>query len=200
MNRIRWAVLAILVIFTVGSAHSQDSEGNPPRQFDSYWMVFLERGDDPPELEDSASADLQRKHLAHLSKVRSEGYALVAGPFEVPAEESLRGIVLYRGDLVASVRTLQEKENQTAYETIERTQLEDENADRDSLQSSLRDILAGNDMDPNKLSVMFTRDLQKSGTSSIDPGVARALEGFSEEDMSKLKSMLSEYQMEGGSL
>ena len=99
MNRIRWAVLAILVIFTVGSAHSQDSEGNPPRQFDSYWMVFLERGDDPPELEDSASADLQRKHLAHLSKVRSEGFALVAGPFEVPAEESLRGIVLYRGDL-----------------------------------------------------------------------------------------------------
>ncbi len=62
-------------------------------------MVFLERGDDPPELDDGASAELQRKHLAHLSKVHREGYSLVAGPFEVPEDEPLRGIVLYRGDL-----------------------------------------------------------------------------------------------------
>ena len=79
--------------------HAQDAEGNPPTEFDQYWMVFLMRGDDPPELDDEASAELQRQHLAHLSRVYREGYTLVAGPFEVPAEEPMRGIVLYRGDL-----------------------------------------------------------------------------------------------------
>ncbi len=76
-----------------------EDEGSPPKELDKYWMVFLERGDDPPQLDEEASAELQRRHLAHLSKMHREGYSLVAGPFEVGEEEPLRGIVLYRGDL-----------------------------------------------------------------------------------------------------
>ncbi len=60
---------------------AQDAEGNPPAEFDKYWLVFLERGDDPPQLDDDASAELQRQHLAHLSKVYKEGSAMVAVPF-----------------------------------------------------------------------------------------------------------------------
>ncbi|MCP3959444.1 MAG: hypothetical protein GY719_16465 [bacterium] len=96
--------LVILILLTAALAAglpllAQDEEGNPPTEFDTYWMVFLERGDDPPELDEEASAELQRQHLAHLSKVHREGYSLVHGPLEVPPEETLRGFVLYRGDM-----------------------------------------------------------------------------------------------------
>ena len=94
--RLATAVLALTIALP---ALAQDAEGNPPMEFDTYWMVFLVRGDDPPQLDATASAELQRKHLAHLSKVYKEGYSLVAGPFEVPDDDPVRGIVLYRGDL-----------------------------------------------------------------------------------------------------
>ena len=94
-------VISIILAAAVAAAplSAQDAEGNPPADFDPYWLVFLERGDHPPQLDEEASAELQRQHLAHLSKVYREGYARVAGPFEVPDDEPLRGIVLYRGDL-----------------------------------------------------------------------------------------------------
>lgn len=102
----RWCVLLggclvsslVLAGVALGGEEAPE-EAAPPREFDNYWLVFLERGDDPPELDEEASAKLQRQHLGHLSKVFREGYSLVAGPFEVPADEPLRGIVLFRGDL-----------------------------------------------------------------------------------------------------
>ena len=97
--RLVTSTLLAAVLVAGAPLKAQDAEGNPPTEFDKYWLVFLERGDDPPQLDEEASAELQRRHLAHLSKVHREGYARVAGPFEVPDEEPLRGIVLYRGDL-----------------------------------------------------------------------------------------------------
>ncbi len=92
--------IIIAAVLVAGAAlQAQDAEGNPPTEFDQFWMIFLERGDDPPQLDEKASAELQRQHLAHLSRVHREGYSLVHGPFEVPEDEPIRGMVLYRGDL-----------------------------------------------------------------------------------------------------
>lgn len=100
MRNLRLVACAfVLALMWSGPGWGQDAEGNPPQQFDNYWMVFLERGDDPPELDEEASMELQRGHRGHLSKVHRDGYSLVAGPFEVGENEPLRGIVLYRGDL-----------------------------------------------------------------------------------------------------
>lgn len=104
LNKWSWllgcCLISSLVLTAVAlGGEEAPEEAAPPKEFEKYWMVFLERGDDPPELDEEASVKLQRQHLGHLSKVFREGYSLVAGPFEVPAEEPLRGIVLYRGDL-----------------------------------------------------------------------------------------------------
>jgi uncharacterized protein YciI len=72
-------------------------------------MVFQMRGENPPQLGEAESQDLQRDHLRHLEKVWRSGHALVAGPFGVPKEEPMRGIVLFRGDLTEEeVRQLAE--------------------------------------------------------------------------------------------
>ena len=100
MNPQRLVTVTVLTaVLAAAPLLAQDAEGNPPTEFDHYWLVFLIRGDDPPQLDEEASAELQRRHLAHLSRVHREGYSLAAGPFEVPADEPMRGIVLFRGDL-----------------------------------------------------------------------------------------------------
>ena len=100
--RDRWfgtLCVLFLLLGLAGTVGAQEGGEQGPTEFDTYWMVFLERGENPPKLEAEAAADLQRQHLGHLGKVWQEGYALVAGPFEVSAEEPMRGIVLFRGDL-----------------------------------------------------------------------------------------------------
>lgn len=84
---------------SLGVGHAQDAEGNPPEAFESVWCVFLDRGAEAPALDEERAGELQRQHLAHLGRLRREGLALVSGPFEAPADESTRGLVLLRGDL-----------------------------------------------------------------------------------------------------
>lgn len=74
-------------------------EAAPPQQFDKYYMVFLMRPDNPKDYGKERNAELQRQHIGHLTWLWEEGYALVAGPFGVPPEDPMRGIVLLRGDL-----------------------------------------------------------------------------------------------------
>ncbi|MBZ0111183.1 MAG: DUF885 family protein [Thermoanaerobaculia bacterium] len=85
------------------------AEGNAPAAFDSYWMVFLMRGDQAAKLSDAELGEIQRGHLAHLSRLHQDGHTLVAGPFEAGETEPMRGIVLYPGDLTEEeVRALAE--------------------------------------------------------------------------------------------
>lgn len=106
MSKLSWkpmtfvAVAIGLMISAFGSGvAAQSSSGEAPVEFDSYWMVFLDRATSPPELSPEASAEVQRGHLAHLGRLWEEGYAVVAGPFAAPPDEKTRGIVLLRGDL-----------------------------------------------------------------------------------------------------
>lgn len=57
-----------------------------------YYMVFLKRG--PNRSQDSTeAAELQRQHMAHLSRMGEEGYASLAGPLGDDGE--IRGVVIY---------------------------------------------------------------------------------------------------------
>ena len=57
-----------------------------------YFMVFLKTG--PNRSQDSlAAAKLQKEHLSHLSRMATEGYASLIGPFGDDGE--IRGIVVF---------------------------------------------------------------------------------------------------------
>ena len=58
---------------------------NAPTEFDTYIIGFLNRGPRAAEFSGEALALLQEQHLAHLAKLHQDGFALAAGPFEVPA-------------------------------------------------------------------------------------------------------------------
>lgn len=90
-----------VLAFVLLSATAAFSQSPPaaPAEMEKYWMVFLDRAPNAPELAPEQAAEVQKGHLAHLGKMWEEGYALVAGPFAAPPDERTRGIVLFRGDL-----------------------------------------------------------------------------------------------------
>lgn len=74
-------------------------EVEPPDEFDTYTLVVLRRGDDPPQLSDEEGARLQRQHLGHLETLRDMGAAIAAGPFADQPDETWRGLVICRTGL-----------------------------------------------------------------------------------------------------
>lgn len=98
------ALLACLLALFNQSAPPQDQPATrptaaPPAQFDSYHLVMLLRGDNPPVLNAGQSQQLQSEHLGHLKKMADEGHMLVAGPFAQQSDDRLRGMCLYDASL-----------------------------------------------------------------------------------------------------
>jgi len=91
-----------LLILLAPLGHAEEAPKAEPAQFDKYWMVFLVRLDSPKDYGEDRNAELQREHLAHLTWLWEEGYALIAGPFGGKPEDAMRGIVLLRGNLEES--------------------------------------------------------------------------------------------------
>ncbi|MUP45027.1 hypothetical protein E0K83_04625 [Gramella sp. BOM4] len=67
-------------------------EGDTTYLMQQYYMVFLKSG--PTRSQDSTeAAELQKQHMAHLSRMYEEGYTSLTGPMGDDGE--LRGIVVY---------------------------------------------------------------------------------------------------------
>jgi len=67
-------------------------EGDTTYLMQQYFMVFLKSGDNRSQ-DSTEAAELQKQHLAHLSRMAREGYASLIGPFGDDGE--IRGIVVY---------------------------------------------------------------------------------------------------------
>lgn len=92
-------VLAAALFWAIAAGPAAAADDPPQFEMESFWMVFLERGDNPQERTPEQLDELQTQHIEHLGQMWSEGHALVSGPFEVPRDDRVRGITLYRGDL-----------------------------------------------------------------------------------------------------
>jgi len=67
-------------------------EGDSTYLMQQYFMVFLKSGGNRSQ-DSTEAAELQKQHLAHLSRMAREGYASLIGPFGDDGE--IRGIVVY---------------------------------------------------------------------------------------------------------
>ncbi|WP_298245817.1 YciI family protein [uncultured Christiangramia sp.] len=67
-------------------------EGDTTYLMQQYYMVFLKSG--PTRGQDSTeAAELQKKHMAHLERLATEGYTSLTGP--MGDDGDLRGIVVF---------------------------------------------------------------------------------------------------------
>lgn len=67
-------------------------EGDSTYLMQQYYIVFLKRGANQNQ-DSTEAAELQRQHLAHLSRMAEEGYLNMAGPFADDGD--IRGIAIY---------------------------------------------------------------------------------------------------------
>ncbi len=76
----------------------------PPDGFDTYQLILLTRGANPPDLDEAQSDFLQRQHLGHFAKMRGTGYLTIAGPID--GDDELAGICVYKARSVEEARIL----------------------------------------------------------------------------------------------
>ncbi|MDJ0840453.1 MAG: YciI family protein [Acidobacteriota bacterium] len=89
----------VLLLCCLTPALAQEAEeSHVPKEFDTWWLVLLKKGEVRSQNETEA-ADIQNKHLKHLSDMRASGKMKVAGPLEVSPDHPIRGICFYDGAL-----------------------------------------------------------------------------------------------------
>ena len=70
-----------------------------PEAFDVRTIVFLRRGDNPPELAEDESAALHHAHLAYLAELGWRGVVAANGPLRDQSDPTLRGMSVWTVDV-----------------------------------------------------------------------------------------------------
>jgi len=68
----------------------------PGVELESFTFVLLRRPPGAPAYPEERLAEIQAGHLANLARLRERGVLLLAGPFSDQADESLRGLCVFR--------------------------------------------------------------------------------------------------------
>lgn len=90
------------------SASAPQAPSGAPVEMESYQLVLLRRGPEWTPERTPAIEQLQKEHLAHLTKMAESGRMVAAGPFADQDDQTLRGMCIYRTGSVAGARALAE--------------------------------------------------------------------------------------------
>jgi len=89
------AMLGCMLAVALAQQARAHAEEAPPNM-EKYYVVFLRRPPNAPQLDEAAKQALQKQHLAHLRAMYEAGKLVVAGPFDEQKDETMRGMCLYR--------------------------------------------------------------------------------------------------------
>lgn len=79
-----------------------------PFVFEQYQLVLLKRPANAPDHPPEKLQEIQRGHIAHLTKLGEAGHIVIAGPFSDQEDERLRGLALYQVGSIEEARRLAE--------------------------------------------------------------------------------------------
>ena len=79
-------------------------------ELEAYELVFLRRPRDAPDYDDETLDRIQAAHLAYLGSLHESGHIVTNGPVLEQADESLRGLVVYRVGSLDEARRLAEQD------------------------------------------------------------------------------------------
>lgn len=88
-------LISLTALISQSTRAKDDSATQPAPEMVGRTFVLLTLTDHPPQLDEAAAADLQRRHLAHIASMSASGKVLVAGPFSNRDEEGLRGALVF---------------------------------------------------------------------------------------------------------
>jgi uncharacterized protein len=77
-------------------------------ELERYTFVLLRRGPRAFDYSEEELEELQRGHLAFLDAMWERGVLVLAGPFSDQADETKRGLAIYRTDLEETSRLIHE--------------------------------------------------------------------------------------------
>lgn len=86
-------ILCLYAFAQEGPREFEMKDGDTTYVMKRYYMGFLMRVPDKPELDSAKTAEIQAAHLAYMSKNAEDGVLMIAGPFGDDGD--MRGIVIY---------------------------------------------------------------------------------------------------------
>ena len=103
--RINIALSLVLVVVTTLAPSSPATAAEPTKpvaageakpEFETHQVILLVRGPKWTPEKTPETEKLQAAHLAHLTKMHTDGKLIVAGPFDAQSDETLRGMCIYK--------------------------------------------------------------------------------------------------------
>lgn len=93
----------LLLVFALAATKNSFCQTNPIADWKHYCFGFLNAHPDRKEIPQNEAMEIQKGHLAHMTKMAEAGKLLVAGPFLSGA--SPRGVVIYNCATVAEAQS-----------------------------------------------------------------------------------------------
>jgi uncharacterized protein len=100
---------AALLLLTLGAAPAQPA-AEKKFEFDKHYLVLLKRAPGAKKLPEPALQQLQKEHLAHLTRMGESGKMVLAGPFDEQDDVGMRGACIYRTATKAEAKQLAEQD------------------------------------------------------------------------------------------
>jgi uncharacterized protein YciI len=95
-NSLRSIGIALALCALPAAAAEPPKHPEKKFEFEQFTLVLLKRPPNPPKLEENELGELQKQHLAHLTKMGDSGKMVIAGPFGDQRDQTYRGACIYR--------------------------------------------------------------------------------------------------------